>query len=288
MGPAEPIAEDIPLEQIEVVNPRIRNRKIFDEIVKSIAAVGLKKPVTVARRSSSGLPRYDLVCGQGRLEAYRALGQLTIPAIIVDASSEDCMVMSLVENIARRQHRAIDLLHDIGGMKRRGYDEIDIAAKTGLTIEYVRGVSQLLECGEHRLLSAVESGNIPLTVAVQIAEADDVEVQQVLHEAYDRKLLRGKKLTTAKHLIAQRQRRGKSFRTGARRSLSVERLLKTYQDDADKKRALVKKAEITRGRLMFVTEALRNLLADDHFVTLLRAEGLDTLPSNLATRLADN
>jgi ParB family chromosome partitioning protein len=29
------------------------------------------------------------------------------------------MVMSLVENLARRQHRAIDLLHDIESLKQR-------------------------------------------------------------------------------------------------------------------------------------------------------------------------
>ena len=31
---------------------------------------------------------------------------------------EDCLVMSLVENLARRQHRAIDLLHDIEGLEK--------------------------------------------------------------------------------------------------------------------------------------------------------------------------
>ena len=81
--------------------------------------------------------------------------------------------MSLVENFARRQHRAIDLLHDIEGLKRRGYDEAEIARKTGLTIEYVKGVIGLLENGEHRLLRAVESGHVPVSVAVEIAEADD-------------------------------------------------------------------------------------------------------------------
>lgn len=71
-----------------------------------------------------------------RLEAYRALGQTEIPALVVDATDEDGLVMSLVENIARRQHRAIDLLHDIEGMKRRGYSEEKIATKTDLTVEY--------------------------------------------------------------------------------------------------------------------------------------------------------
>jgi ParB family chromosome partitioning protein len=122
-----PVVEMIAIDQIEVVNPRVRNPKVFREIVDNIAAIGLKRPITVARQVGSEEPRYDLVCGQGRLEAYRALQQSSIPAIVVDATTQDCMVMSLVENLARRQHRAIDLLHDIEGLKRRGYDEIDIA-----------------------------------------------------------------------------------------------------------------------------------------------------------------
>jgi ParB family chromosome partitioning protein len=283
---ATPKVELIELDRIEIVNPRVRNKKVFKEIVDNIATLGLKRPITVARRPGSGEPRYDLVCGQGRIEAFRLLNQTAIPAIVVDANSEDCMVMSLVENLARRQHRAIDLLQDVEGLKRRGYDEIDISTKTGLTLEYVRGVVRLLETGEHRLLRAVESGHLPVTVAMDIANATDAEVQNVLHEAYERKLLRGSKLATVKRLIAQRQRRGKRLDTsGQRRPLSVERLLRTYRDDAEKKQAMVRKADITRGRLVFVVEALRKLVADEHFKTLLRAEGLDTIPSNIAARL---
>src|ERR1700749_2296758 len=166
---ATPKVELIELDRIEIVNPRVRNKKVFKEIVDNIATLGLKRPITVARRPGTGEPRYDLVCGQGRIEAFRLLNQTAIPAIVVDANSEDCMVMSLVENLARRQHRAIDLLRDLEGLKRRGYDEIDIAAKTGLTLEYVRAVVRLLETGEHRLLRAVESGHLPISVAVEIA-----------------------------------------------------------------------------------------------------------------------
>ena len=36
---------------------------------------------------------------------------------------------------------------------------------------------------------------------------------------------------------------------------------------------------------MFVSEALRSLLGNEHFVALLRAEHLDTLPRNLANRI---
>jgi len=66
----------------------------------------------------------------------------------------------------------------------------------------------------------------------------------------------------------------------------VERLLRTYRDDAEKKRAMVQKADVTKGRLVFITEALRTLFNNEHFVTLLRAEGLETLPGNLGARIS--
>lgn len=125
------VVEMVPIERITVLNPRVRNKKIFSEIVSNIAELGLKRPITVTRRDDADGPRFDLVCGQGRLEAYQALGQHEIPALVVEADTDDCMVMSLVENLARRQHRAIDLLHDIEGLKRRGYNDTTIARRPG-------------------------------------------------------------------------------------------------------------------------------------------------------------
>jgi ParB family chromosome partitioning protein len=281
--------ELIPIEHISVVNPRVRNKKVFKEIVENISEIGLKRPVTVARRDTPEGPRYDLVCGQGRLEAFRRLGQSRIPALVVDADGEACLVMSLVENLARRQHRAIELLHDIRRMGQHGHTPDEIAEKTGLTAEYVRAVIRLFEKGELRLLRAVESGHIPVTVAIDIADAGDEGIQRVLQQAYESKLLRGRRLAAAKKLIEQRRRRGKGLGTerSGRRSgvLSSAALVRTYQQDVEKKQLVVRKAELTRGRLVFVTQALRALFADENFTTLLRAEGLDTLPRNLAERL---
>jgi ParB family chromosome partitioning protein len=282
--------EMIPIELIALVSPRVRNKKIFKDIVSNIAEIGLKRPITVARRSGSDGDRYDLVCGQGRLEAYKSLGQREIPALVIDADEDDCMVMSLVENLARRQHRSIDLLHDIQGLKERGYEEPEIAEKTGLTLEYVRGVIRLLAADEHRLLRAVESGCMPVSTAVSIASVDDSGVQQVLQQAYEDKLLRGRRLMMAKRIVEQRRRRGKGLRSDRslpdQPTLSSTSLVRAYKDDADKKRLLIQKAEIARDRLVFVIQALRNLLEDENFTTLLRAEGLDTLPKNLADRFA--
>ncbi len=72
--------EMIPVNSIMIVNPRVRNRRIFNEIITSVADLGLKRPITVKKRQEDGEAKYDLVCGQGRLEAYQALGQQEIPA----------------------------------------------------------------------------------------------------------------------------------------------------------------------------------------------------------------
>jgi ParB-like chromosome segregation protein Spo0J len=83
----------ISIEKIRILNPR--NQKKFQEIVESIHGQGLKKPITVSRRREDhGCTDYDLVCGQGRMEAFMALGAKEIPAIVVDVSKEDRLVMS--------------------------------------------------------------------------------------------------------------------------------------------------------------------------------------------------
>src|SRR3546814_8173417 len=79
--------EMIPLDAIHVLNPRARNRRQHHEIVDNIAAVGLKRPITVSRRAAANSVRYDLVCGEGRLEAFRMLGEAEIPAVVMARKS---------------------------------------------------------------------------------------------------------------------------------------------------------------------------------------------------------
>jgi ParB family chromosome partitioning protein len=280
--------EMIPIELITVLNPRIRNQKTFKEIIDNIAKIGLKRPITVTRRIEAGGPFYDLVCGQGRLEAYQSLGQKEVPALVVSADPEDCLIASLVENCARRQHRALDLLQDIGGMRQRGHSIPDIARKTGLSPVYVYGVARLLERGEQRLLSSVEKRLIPISVAVEIAEADDVGIQRALQEAYEKGVLKGKKLLAAKRLVELRRRRGKGLSNRGRgrgSSMSSEDLVRAYQEDTDRKRDMIRRTNATRDRLSLIAESLRRLSGDEQFLALLEDEDLTTIPEHLAARL---
>jgi ParB family chromosome partitioning protein len=47
----------------------------------------------------------------------------------------------------------------------------------------------------------------------------------------------------------------------------------------------VKRAHHVERRLLLIVSALKTLLGNEHFVTLLRAEQLDTMPSFLLERI---
>lgn len=281
----------IPIDSIDVLNPRERNKNTFDEIVGNIKAIGLKKPITVTPRvGTDGDERYLLICGEGRMKAFRQLGEQNIPALVVQVSDEHAFIMSLTENIARRQYRPLELLAGIEQLRDKGYDKKEIARKTGLTAEYVQGILMLLKHGEERLLVAVEKGRIPLNAALTIVGAgdDDKAVQAALQDAYESGKLRGKQLLQARRVIERRQTLGRSMARGTPRSkadVTSSSLVRVYQKEVARQKQMVKKAEIAQQRLLFVVGALRQLLADENFTTLLRAEGLDSLPKYLADRV---
>lgn len=281
----------IPIDKIEVLNPRDRNTRIFDDIVGNIKDIGLKKPITVTpRKDANGNEKFLLICGEGRLKAFKSLGETTIPAMVVEVTDEDAFIMSLAENIARRQGRTLELLAGIEQLRDQGYDKKAIAQKTGLGTDYISGILQLLKNGEERLLIAVEGGRIPLNAALTIAGAgsNDKDVQAALQEAYENGQLRGNHLIQARKVIEKRRSLGRSIARGAPRKVAdvtSSSLIRTYQNEVGRQKLMVKKAEFAQQRLLFVVEAMRQLLADENFTNLLRAEGLDTLPKYLADRV---
>jgi ParB family transcriptional regulator, chromosome partitioning protein len=95
-----------------------------------------------------------------------------------------------------------------------------------------------------------------------------------------------------RQIIEQRNTSGKGRHAGSprarRRSRPVtsENLIRAYQKETERQKLLVKRASLARSRLLFVSNSLKRLLADDHFMALLRAEELHTLPRVLAERMS--
>jgi ParB family chromosome partitioning protein len=275
----------VSIEKICVINARSRSKVKFREIVENISRVGLKKPITVSRRD--GDEGFDLVCGQGRLEAFVACGATEIPAIVVDIPLEDRLLRSLVENLTRRARSGVELARDLMTLKERGHTRADIAALIGVSETYVSQLVRLVENGEGRLVAAVERGDIPITAAIEIVSSDDATMQRSLQEAYDSGKLRGRSLLKVRRLIEERRVRGKALRgrgAGSRRnrSPSTHDLVRTLRRETQRQELLVKKSRHCEQQLRFVLSALRDLMKNKPFVTLLRAEKLDALPRYLS------
>jgi ParB family chromosome partitioning protein len=277
--------ERIPIAEIRIVNPRARNKARFQGIVKNISAVGLKKPILVFRRGMQpDGTQYDLVCGQGRLEALTSLGAAEIPAIITNASEQNRYLMSLVENVARKQPSHTDLLAEVRDLQKRGYTKREIAAKLGFGHTHIEGILRLLRAGELGLVEQVESGTIPLTIAVKIATAGGDEVQRAMSEAYEKGELRGAKLRVVQRLIASRFAEHRKQNEEAL-NVSREELARTYEQHTARQRDLVRRAQSVEERLAILTAAMKQLLSDTAFVRLLHRERLDSIPEPLALRL---
>jgi len=278
----------VPIDRIEILNSRDRNMKVFEEIVENIRTIGLKKPITVTEREGAdGTTAYLLVCGEGRLNAFRLLGESHIPALVVNVTDEDAFIMSLAENIARRGHRPLEILADIELLLAREYTIDDIIHRTGLSQKYVRDIVFLLEKGEERLIEAVQNNTIPLTAALEIARAknDDGDLGDMLEEAYKSGQLKGHQLTEAKRLMEKRRDKGPKSSARPKLPNSAHSLVKIYQKEVARQHKMVLKAEHAHQQLLLVVQGLKSLFADENFVTLLRAEGLDTLPKYLADRI---
>ena len=240
------------------------------------------------RDGADGAPAYLLVCGEGRLNAFCLLGESHIPALVVNVTDEDAFIMSLTENIARRGHRPLEILADIELLLARDYTIDDIITRTGLSENYVRDIVFLLEKGEECLIEAVQNGTIPLTTALEIAptKPDDENLGDMLEKAYKTGQLKGHHITDAKRFIEKRLEKGTKT-GGVRPKLpnSAHSLVKTYQREVVRQHNLMLKAYQTNQPLHLAVRGLKHLFADEHFVTLLRAAGLDSLPKYLADRI---
>lgn len=282
----------IPIDRIRILNPRARDRKKFEKILQSIRNLGLKKPIKVSSRIAKDgeEPGYDLVCGQGRIEAYQALGQTEIPAVVVEVSKEDRLLMSLVENMARRFPCPMDLINEIERLSAAGYSNVAIGKKLDLADTMIGGLISLKSAGEERVLDAALKNKIPLGVAIDIAKTDSAEAQRELLKAYESKQLNQAAIRTVRRVIEQRRFLGKRLRSnrgqgGRNPRTTADGLVSAFRKETQRQKVMIKKAKICEANLMFVVTGFKRLLGDDNFINLLRAEELGTMPKWLAERI---
>lgn len=111
-------------------------------------------------------------------------------------------------------------------------------------------------------------------------------------DAYQDGKIKGKKLAAVRRLLDQRERKDRRVPDSGfgsvrgPRKITPTDLMKVYQREAEKQRILVKKSDFTQSKLLFIVEALKDLLTDTGFTEVLQEERLSTMPRALASRIA--
>ena len=282
----------IRIDQIRILNPRTRDKRKFEQIVESIKNQGLKMPIKISSRiiKEGEEPGYDLICGQGRIEAFTALGHQEIPAIVVEVAKADRLLMSIVENMARRFPAPLDLIIEIERLKSEGYNNVAIGKKLGIQDTLVGGLLVLRNSGEERLLDAAVKGKVPLGVAIDIAKADTTETQRELLKAYESGQLNHASILTVKRLIEHRKFLGKTLRCGdeamrKKNRTTAASLVNAFRKETQRQKVLIKKHKLCEAKLIVLVRAFKHLFDDENFVNLLRVEKLSTFPKFLSEKL---
>ena len=266
-----PEKNEFPIIQIEIakikfLNPRTRNKLVHEEIKESIKKRGLSKPISV-RAIDEGDFKYALICGQGRIEALVALG----------------------ENIARRRPRSNELLQVIKDMKIRGLSDSEISEITGYSSNWVSSINMLLDKGEHKLLSAVERGNLPLYLAVQFARCETEEAQDILTEAYDKKLIKSRDIIKIKHILNQRTVGNKGAKAAGfyyhkpSKRMTAEELIELYENSIAEHKSVYNNSKFIKTNLLIVNEIFNIIMMNKSFQHILEQENLSELPSQILT-----
>lgn len=107
------------------------------ELAESIREIGVLEPV-LARPMGS---RYELVVGSRRLAAAKEAGLKRIPAVVTQLSDEEAVIVSLIENVQRRDiepEEEYDAMMSLRRLNPKAYGSADQLAKAlGKSRKYV-------------------------------------------------------------------------------------------------------------------------------------------------------
>jgi len=265
----------IPVDQINVVNSRGREKKQFKENVRSIGEVGLYKPILVNKRSLESTGMYDLICGEGRLLAHVELGKTHIAADVWDIDERQAHLMTLGENIARTPPQTIEFARALKEMRDYGMSWKELAAITGKSQEYISSYVRLVEQGEERLIKGVEDGVFSLHFAMSVAQSTNRSIQHLLMDAFDSGIVNTTNLPRVRKIIEDRLEKGKAL--GSKKAAApytVERLKRDIRKITREKEAFVYEAGQRENRLMRILVTLQRLRQDDGFLGLLKSASL--------------
>jgi ParB family chromosome partitioning protein len=182
---------EIDTDAIKFFVRRSRSSGAYSRLKESIKQVGLKQPIHVKdisdwsasdrRRPEGGLYKYELICGQGRLQAFQQLGFPRIPAIVLNVAENEIVGRFLAENVMRRKLSWYEKAQLVKRDVDEGTDIDTIKDKYFVTSGQVYKYLRILRQASGKLLSRSEIEKLSMNQAEELTSID-AKTQEIVVE----------------------------------------------------------------------------------------------------------
>jgi len=215
------------LQVDRIVPGKLQPREHFDdqklkELISSIKEKGLLQPILV-RKSGTG---FEIIAGERRFRAARALAVEKIPVIVKDVKDEDALVISLMENIQREGLNPIEEAHAFQQLVDKfNFSQDEIAKSLGKDKTTISNILRLLKLPED-IQRCLAKGEITFGHAKALLATDNIQKQRKLCKLIISKSLSVRELENIINVsLPHRKRKTVSSRISDPYILNSEKLL---------------------------------------------------------------
>jgi ParB family chromosome partitioning protein len=175
--PSEPAAEATSEAPTAALDPNpYQPRAAFDEakleeLAASIRASGIVQPILVRRAGE----RYQIIAGERRWRAARALGLASVPVVVREVRDEQLLELALVENVQREELTPLEEAEAFQRLSNElGLTQDEIARRVGRDRTTIANTLRLLrlprELRELVARRALDAGHARALLALDAAE----------------------------------------------------------------------------------------------------------------------
>ena len=169
--------EELDIDDLVVDRFQVRTTNTadgIDELAASIEGLGLLHPIIVCRSERDG-SKWEVVCGQRRLLAFKKLGRTTVPAAVYDSvlTMDQGTAVSANENIHQLQMSRPDLVDLCERLYIRYGTLQSVADKTKIPYHVVSKYVRIARL-DSQLREMVENREVELDMAVKVQDAATV------------------------------------------------------------------------------------------------------------------
>jgi len=269
----ELIVTEIDTNSIKFFVRRSRSPGAYSRLKESIRELGLKQPIHVKdisewppsdrSRPGGGHYKYELICGQGRLQAFRELGWSRIPAMIINVAENEIVGRFLAENVMRKKLSWYDKAQLVKRDVDAGTDIDTIREKYFVTAGQVYKYLRILRQASGKLLSQSEIEKLSMNQAEELTSVD-AATQEIVVDVLREEQLSTSQIKSLVRKAKQLGREGTLSKTTLKESLrNLQKALKEIHNRLKTKRLHWTLGPYNLRQVLGESPELRNALDEE-------------------------